>query len=148
MEAAEWALRNAGATYDNITQEEHEAIRQAVATFVQLRGFTVGKVIQLLSKHFDKERAEVIAITEITRAYAHAAQIKGEKTLREFRDVKVVKIWSTNNDELVCDTCKALNGKAVGILKPFAVGIFLPPAHAGCRCWIGSTTDITNTYET
>ena len=140
VEAAEWAIRNTGATYSDISLEECESIGQAVSSFVRTRGFTVGKVKKLLSKYFDEERAELIAITEITRAYAHAAQIEGEKMKMEFPDVKVVKTWTTNNDDQVRPVCSLLDGREVGIFEHFSDGIFIPPAHAGCRCWIASST--------
>jgi hypothetical protein len=60
VEAAEWAMQNAGATYPDLNQEQREVIRQAVAEFVKKPGFTVGHVMKLLSKHFDDEKAQLI----------------------------------------------------------------------------------------
>ena len=142
VRAAEWAFQNAGSTYPDLNQEQKEAIRQAVVDFIKEPGFTIGKVMKLLSKHFDEEKAELIATTEITRTYAHVAQIEGEKLKKEFPDVRVIKIWFTCNDDKVCDICAPLNGKEVDINKPFAKGVFIPPAHNGCRCWISSETRI------
>ena len=144
VRAAEWAFQNAGSTYPDLNQEQREAIRQAVVDFIKRQpGFTtVGTVWKLLSKYFDEEKAELIATTEITRAYAHAAQIEGEELKKEFPDVRVIKTWFTCNDHEVCDVCAPLNGKEVDINKPFAKGVFIPPAHDGCRCSISSRTRI------
>ncbi len=139
IDAAEWALQNAGSTYPDLNQEQIEAIKQVVAEFIKKRGFTVGKVMKILFKYFTEEKAERIAITEITRAYAWAAQIKGEELKKKYPDVRVIKRWYTNNDDQVCGICRPLNGKEVDINKPFAEGVFIPPAHEGCRCWISSS---------
>jgi SPP1 gp7 family putative phage head morphogenesis protein len=113
-----------------------------VVEFIKTPGFTIGDAMNLLSKDFDKEKAELIARTEITRAYAWDAQTKGEKQKKEYPDLRVTKTWYTCNDDRVCDICSPLNGKEVDIDKPFTEGVFIPPAHAGCRCWISSSTRI------
>ena len=140
--AEKWALQNAGDTYPNLNKKERKLVRTAVAKFIRQSGFTVGDAMDILRKDFSEEQAEIIAITEITRAYAHAAQIEGEEMKHEFPDVKVIKTWYTNNDDHVCEICKSFHGKTVEIMQPFSNDVFLPPAHAGCRCWISSSTSI------
>jgi SPP1 gp7 family putative phage head morphogenesis protein len=140
--AEEWLLRNIESTYKDIKPEEKEAIRLAVTRFSSKPGFTVGKVIKILRKHFGEERATLIATTEITRFYAYIEQIKGEQLVKDWPNVRVTKRWFTNNDDLVCEICKSLDGKEVDIMSSFAKGIFLPPAHPSCRCWISSGTNI------
>jgi hypothetical protein len=41
--------------------------------------------------------------------------------------VRVVKTWSTCNDDFCCPVCAALNGKIVEIDDYFAPGVFHPP---------------------
>ena len=139
VEAAKWAEQNAGSAYPDLTIKQRELLILAVSEFIQ-KSKTLSYVKDLLLKEFDPAQAEVIAVTEITRAYAHAVLIEGEKLGKEFPGVKVIKSWSTTNDAYVCPICKDLDGKEVDIDNAFAEGIFIPPAHEGCRCWIESCT--------
>jgi hypothetical protein len=122
------------------------AIREGVAAFVEQPGTTLGDLMRRLP--FDEARAQRIAVTEVTRVYAGAAQVAGNELKREFPGVRVVKQWFTNNDDLVCPICAPLNGMIVSIDGGFttesgedALGIPYPPAHVNCRCWIDSRAD-------
>lgn len=82
-------------------------------------------------------RAEMIAVTEVTRAAA-----QGEEALtKEIRslnpNVKVVQIWLTSSDEITCFLCAPLHGKRRGNewTEP-------PPRHPRCRCGIATALDI------
>jgi hypothetical protein len=101
----DWTTQNAPITYPGLSEQQRELVSKAIASFGH-SGFTIGKVINLLSKDFDPEQAEAIAITEITRRDAYKKQREGEKLKKEWSDVPVVKIWYTNNDNHVCPTCK------------------------------------------
>jgi hypothetical protein len=73
----------------------------------------------------------MIAITEVTRAAA-----EGERaTVREIakEGIKMVEVWQTKNDEIVCTICGPRHGKKVGDGWSRNDG---PPAHPRCRCWI------------
>lgn len=120
-----------------------QTIREAIREFVETPGMTLGDVMKLLP--FDADRAERIAITEITRAYAQANVVTGMELQRMYPGVKVVKYWFTNQDDLVCDVCGPLDtGKPVKFTDPFneGLGIYDPPAHPNCRCWTQVTTDL------
>jgi SPP1 gp7 family putative phage head morphogenesis protein len=125
-------------SYPNLTSKQQEILKKVISEFMK-GGKTIGFVVDALSKEFPTEQADLIAVTEITRAYAISEQKEGEKLKREWKDVPVVKIWTTNQDFLVCPICRELDGKEVEIDEPFAKDIFLPPAHPGCRCWISVT---------
>lgn len=112
-----------------------EAVRNAVQHFVDTPGSTVGDAINLLTTTFGDDRAERIAITEITRAYAEGNQLAGEDLAAQWPGVRVTKRWFTNNDDLVCPICGPLEGAEVNIDEEFAPGIDNPPAHVNCRCW-------------
>jgi SPP1 gp7 family putative phage head morphogenesis protein len=140
MSAADWAKQNAGLAYPNLTQEQINAIRKAISSFY-INHLNVGQVWELLSPYFDKETAEIITCTEITRASANAEQISGEKIQKDLGGIRIIKIWQTNNDNLVCPICRNLHGKKVDINSPFAKDIFIPPAHLGCRCTINASPD-------
>ena len=74
-------------------------------------------------------RAAVIARTETARAYAlgslAAWQVSGEVAASE---------WLTAGDELECPICAPLNGQQANLGRPFAGGLYYPPAHPNCRC--------------
>jgi len=127
------------ASYPNLTPKQIDILKKVISEYMK-GGKPVGYVMDALSKEFPSEQADLIAITEITRAYAISEQKEGEKLKREWKDVPVIKIWTTNNDFLVCPLCRELDGKEVEIDEHFSKDIFIPPAHPGCRCWINATT--------
>lgn len=91
---------------------------------------------------FSRQRSEMVAVTEITRAYAVGNQTAWRRSgiIKEMR-------WRTANDERVCPVCGALNGEVVGVDGSFSDGLgdeldryrgtfTLPPAHVRCRCFV------------
>ncbi len=86
-------------------------------------------VDQLQATVFNSARAELIAQTEITRAYAEA----NRTAWRESGVIEGME-WRTSNDELVCPVCGPLNGQQTTIDGDFD-GL-MPPAHPRCRCWV------------
>lgn len=96
-----------------------------------------------------RDRARLIAATEVTRIYADARAANFTAAgLKQWR-------WRTAMDELVCPICRPLglanNGEgqvgtiAGGFQVPDAeLIVSRPPAHPGCRCW---TVEVTNELE-
>ena len=123
-----------------INETSRDAISRAITSFVETPGMTIGDVINRLP--FNSARAEKIAITEVTRAYATGQRMAGEDLQKEFPSVKVVKTWLTNNDDRVCEICGPLDGKEVELDQTFDGGISEPPAHVNCRCWTSVSTKI------
>lgn len=130
-DAKRWAQEYAYSEISGITATTCNVLRQKVGDWV-----ASGEPLQQLMRDrklvqmFGPVRARMIAVTEVTRAYAEANQMV-------FQQIGVPKRrWNTANDELVCPTCAPLNGVVVGITEPFPGGISLPPAHPNCRCWI------------
>ena len=115
------------------------AVRNAVQTFIQSPGTTIGDMINLLNPLFGETRAARIAVTETTRVFALANDIYAQELRAEYPDVDVIKQWYTNNDDRVCAICGPLNGKTARPNESFAVGIDRPPAHVNCRCWTSVT---------
>lgn len=116
-----------------------KAIQNAIASFVEVPGTTIGDVMETLP--FSADRALRIAVTETTRVYAQANQIAGEELQKEFPDLTVEKTWYTNNDDRVCDICGPLEGVSVSINDTFN-GIDNPPGHINCRCWSSYGTSL------
>jgi hypothetical protein len=137
-EAARWAREYVYDLVKGINDTTRDVLRDAIGAFVDTPGMTIGDVMRQLP--FDEERAQRVAVTEITRAYAEGEMIAGRELQKEFPGVRIVKIWFTNNDDLVCDICGPLDGKEVDIDENFDGDLDKPPAHPNCRCWMETTT--------
>lgn len=86
-----------------------------------------------------------IARTELAFAY-NQGSYQGIKQAQEKGYMgDVVKIWSTADDERVCQICGGLEGKTIGLDEEFSFNTRLatadnptirlvPPAHPSCRC--------------
>lgn len=85
---------------------------------------------QLARSFFSRDRAEMVAATEVTRAYA-------EGNRAAWREAGIIESmeWRTAVDERVCPICGPLHGKTVSVDGDFEDDQF-PPAHPRCRCWI------------
>lgn len=100
-----------------------------VRTTLEQRIASYDEFVRRAGNLFGPTRAEVIAVTEITRA-----SVQGELAIAadlRSQGVNMDAVWETNNDELVCPICAPRNGKKQndGWADP-------PPAHPRCRCWI------------
>jgi hypothetical protein len=141
--AATWANKYSFELIKGINKTTTKSLRNIFGSFIDTPGMTIGNVMDLLP--FDESRSLMIATTEITRAYATAAQMAGEDLAKEFPGVRVIKQWWTNNDDRVCPICGPLHGVVVDVDESFdsIVGaISQPPAHVFCRCWMNTTTRI------
>lgn len=137
-EAVKWASKYAYELVKGINDTTRDTLRTVVRSFVDTPGFTLGDIMRELP--FDPVRAQRIAITETTRAFAEGEMMAGRELQKQFPDVRIIKIWFTNNDDIVCDICAPLDGKEVAIDDMFEGDINYPPAHVNCRCWIETTT--------
>lgn len=93
-------------------------------------------ITQDLNDYLDKAladyRAKRIAVTEITRVANHAEDVAAEEIERK-APVRMVPIWWTRDDELVCVICGPYHMKgAVAWANAYPSG---PPAHVNCRCF-------------
>ena len=80
---------------------------------------------------FSRTRAGMIAVTEVTRAYA-AGNVAAWQASRVVQG----KEWMTATDEVVCPICGPLRGQIARLNEPFGGRIMNPPAHVNCRCWV------------
>ena len=110
-----------------ITDTTRNALQQEILSYIQNGDMTIEDLAKRLYRYYGPNRAEMIAITETTRAAS-----EGENaTMREVEKLtgnQYEPIWQTAADERVCDYCNPRNGKVVR--KDDA-----PPAHPRCRCW-------------
>lgn len=139
--AAAWA---SGYTFDlvrDLNDTSRQRLQDAVSRYYR-DGLTIGELEQQLTGSFGPVRAEMIAVTEVTRAAA-----RGEDSLVNLlrqEGIEMVTTWNTNVDELVCPKCGPLNGKEAagrdGSGEPYWIhpssGVEVRiPAHPRCRCW-------------
>lgn len=128
--AATWARTYTYNLVAGITEKTRSVIANAITAYQATPGMTRAQVEKLLQSAFSPRRSETIAITEITRA-ASAATTAYQQQLAS-NGLTFVRIWRSDNDDIVCPICNPLNGKAEDKwTDQFPDG---PPAHPRCRC--------------
>jgi HK97 family phage portal protein len=128
--ALEWARKYSYELVKGIEETTRNLIANAVTTFTSTPGMTNEQLVQILQPAYGEARANMIAITEVTRAYAQGTSIYQE--MLDAAGVKMVRVWNTSADERVCDICEPLNGKPETEWQDFGA----PPGHVNCRCFL------------
>ena len=133
---ADWDVINENAvnwskdyTFDlvrGINETTLTATQRAISDYFE-QGMTIGDLEEQLSPMFGPVRAEMIAVTEVTRAASQGEQAVAKEVAKA--GIDMTPIWQTNNDELVCELCGPKHDKTI------TDGMF-PPEHPRCRCWV------------
>lgn len=131
--AGTWAREYAYTLVGGITDTTTDLLRQAIAQYQTTPGMTAEALRALLEPAFGARRADLIAITENTRALAAGARLYAQ-LLRERYGLEILERWQTAEDERVCPICGALDGKGRTVWEEQFPGG--PPAHPRCRCTI------------
>jgi hypothetical protein len=124
--ASNWSRNYGSQLIKDISATSQRATQEAVANYYE-QGWTIGDLRKKLGSIYGPVRAEMIAVTEVTRAAA-----EGERGMvAELRNqgIEMVPVWQTNNDELVCPICGPKHNKPIEDNE-------YPPAHPRCRCWV------------
>ncbi len=136
QDVARWARRYAALLAGNINTTTWEALKDELAEWAMSQE-TYDQLVQRFEAVLgDAKRADLIASTEATRAYAQGNRIMWQKVQDEY-GVEIQRQWLTAADELVCPICGALAGTLADLDEPFeANGAEYdgPPAHPRCRC--------------
>ena len=128
--ATAWARTYSFDLVKGITETTRKVIASAVESFMNTPGMTRGELVELLAPAFGEYRAEMIAVTEVTRAASQATN-SYQKLLGEL-GLEFQRIWLTNNDDLVCPICGPLHQQPEKMWgDDYPEG---PPAHVNCRC--------------
>ena len=161
--AANWARSYSTFLVGQIDRTSRRAIaasiRNSIAAYFE-EGLTMGELVsrleadpklkQLFTKDirdklgriFGPTRAELISVTEVTRAAYEGELGVVESIMRD--GIPMIATWNTNYDDLVCPICRPLNGrKADGYTstrRPYWIhpetGMrYEIPAHPRGRCW-------------
>jgi SPP1 gp7 family putative phage head morphogenesis protein len=128
-QAREWAKNHVGTLVQGIDQTNLNTLREAAARWIG-NGEPLQSLIDDLAPLFGRSRAEMIAATEITKAFFEANQLTWKAS-----EVVGEMVWQTAADERVCPICGALHGETVELGQSFR-GSHTPPAHPRCRCWV------------
>lgn len=130
----EWASRYSYELVRGITDTTRDALQRAVADWVQ-SGQPLDALAEQLAPLFGETRARMIAVTEVTRAFAEG----NRETWRASGIVGGMR-WNTARDELVCPICEPLDGQEDALDGDFH-GNGPPPAHVNCRCWLSPVVE-------
>lgn len=124
--AADWAR---GYTFDlvtGITDTSRTMLQQAVSDFFE-QALSIDDLRDKISGIYGPVRAEMIAVTEVTRAVAESGKLAAAEL--EKQGVKMQAIHNTSNDGHVCPVCAPRNQ------QPIEADDQYPPLHIRCRCW-------------
>ena len=128
--AAAWANNHALELAKGLNTTTRDLAKQRLVNWLQSASQD-GRVLEksLAQIIAPKWRAEMIAQTEVTRAWSEARQQIANET-------EVIKglAWSTAMDERVCPICEPLNGRMRGKNGLYPGAQTPPPAHPRCRC--------------
>ena len=104
-----------------ITDTTRRGIQDAISKFYSQGDFLLEDVAQSLFRYYSPSRAELIAVTEVTRASG--------RELADRYGLNIVDIWLTANDDRVCPICGPRHQQDI-------TDNIYPPAHVRCRCGI------------
>lgn len=128
LAAMAWAR---GASYElvhEITETSRRVIQDALGDWVR-DGGAMGNLVDRLSPQFGQVRAEMIAVTESTRAYGVGSRLQYQQA--GIRRVQLL----TNRDDHVCPICQPYDGQIVDI-EEGVPGVGFMPWHVNCRCFL------------
>ena len=127
--ASRWAGKHTEDMLSELFEKRYEHLNETLPRFYQ-EGWNLSDLQTELEKWYSPVRAEMISVTETTRAAAEGERAFAEQMEREL-GVQLIPIWQTSNDEIVrrCPICWPKHG------KPITDGNY-PPAHPRCRCWV------------
>jgi hypothetical protein len=131
-DAAEWARNNSDEWLQQTFNRTYEGVGPLVADAYE-QGWTTKELAKALERYYSPVRAEMIAITELTRAQVEAER-EMERKYFEMFGTHLVPIWKTANDERVCKRCGPRHD------LPIVDDVF-PPAHPRCRCKLSHKTE-------
>lgn len=120
-----YARQQAFDLVSGVTDTSRRALQSAFTEWIE-SGRPLPELVNALTPMFGPVRAEMIASTEITRAYANS-------NILAWREYGVdAQKWQTAVDDLVCEICGPKHNKEYPVGDPDGT----PPAHPRCRCWI------------
>ena len=146
-EALNWARNFSTEWAQKLTETTRKQLQEAMSAFIQTPGMTIGDITRLIEPSFGAVRSEMIAITEVTRAYSMGTNETQRLLQAETPELETMLVWNTMQDERVCPICGPLEGAPKSewssvLQGPLETGVNIgqldvsdgPPAHPRCRC--------------
>lgn len=127
LTASNWARRHTEQTLMDLFGKRYDHLNEIIPRFYE-EGWTLADLRTDLERWYSPIRAEMIAITETTRAATEGERAMVAELEKE-SGIRMVPIWKTANDERVCPICGARHNQEI------TDGMF-PPAHPRCRCTV------------
>ena len=128
--ATAWAEKHALELARGLTATTKEIAKRQIAGWLAAGGRDIGTLSQLLGETIAPQwRAEMIAQTEVTKAWSVALQ----EIAAEYPQIVSFQ-WQTQEDERVCPVCGYLHGKRRTKDGLYLGSVSPPPAHPRCRC--------------
>lgn len=134
-DAANWARRYAGELITGVSDTIKRRVGAEVAAWAESAETFPDLVRRIQAVIGDQQRAELIASTEATTAYAQGNRAAWRQVEQDL-GATVVQVWNTAADDNVCEICGPLNQTRARLDEEFAPGIAHPAAHPRCRCWL------------
>lgn len=136
-DAANWARQYGGKLIKGLDDTTKARVGAEVGAWAEARENYRDLVKRIRTVVDDQRRAELIAQTEPTNAYA-AGNMAAWKEAENELGLSIVKVWNTANDDWTCAICRPLNQQERPLDELFDGGIERPAAHPRCRCWLTS----------
>jgi hypothetical protein len=143
--AIEWARQYSFELIAGITERSRAVTQTALGDYFR-NPLTIGELEQQLSPTFGAVRAEMIAVTEVTRAKEMGDNETIALLLKENPGIRRIDTWMTSKDDKVCLICGPLDGRkaehydgAIPFWRhPVMDRLVSIPAHPRCRCrkWV------------
>ena len=128
-DAIEWATNNSDKWLQQAFGNTYEGVSVLVPKAYE-EGWTIKELAKQLERYYSPVRAEMIAVTEMTRAHTEGRRAVEKRYYEQFGEHRIA-IWKTANDEIVrkCPECWPRDN------MPVTDDVY-PPAHPRCRCRI------------
>lgn len=127
IEAMAWANSYSFELVHGITENSRRVIADALGDWVR-DGGPMSDLVSRLEPQFGIVRAEMIAVTESTRAYGAGSRM-------QYRAMGIRRVMLlTNRDDHVCPICRPYDGRIVDIDQGVP-GVGFQPWHPRCRCF-------------
>lgn len=125
--ASTWARQHTEQILKDLFGTRYDHLNEIIPRFYE-EGWNLGQLRTDLERYYSPVRAEMIAVTETTRAAVEGERAVVEQLQKE-SGIRMIPIWQTANDDRVCPICGPKHGEEI------TDGQY-PPAHPRCRCWV------------
>lgn len=127
--ARAWAVVHTAEVVSAITTTSMKAFTDAFPDWLA-SGKPLSVLKDKLSKSYEPWRAQMIAVTETTRAFS-----KGNHVMWGASGVVDGTQWMGGQDDIVCPLCGGLIGDIAQMDGTYKDGSYGPPKHVACRCY-------------